>query len=275
MAKKAKMAGTDKTARNITGGPSIILAEPQLGENIGTTARAMGNFGLTDLRLVDPRDGWPNPAARKAASGADWIIDNARVFETAEQAVGDFHYVFAATARDRDMVKPVATPEQAAVHCAARIDAGERVALLLGRERTGLTNDQVVLADTVLSIPVNPAFSSLNLAQAVLVFGYEWFKYTNTESGAQRAAPAPVSADAATLDLHKTRPAEKNEMIGLFEHLESELDDAGFLLPVEKRPAMVRNIRNLFQRTGLTEQDVRTLRGIVATLSRARRARRS
>ena len=268
------MAGTDSTQSRISGGPAVVLAEPQLGENIGTTARAMANFGLSDLRLVAPRDGWPSAAARKAASGADWIIDGATLFDTVEGALGDLQYVFAATARDRDMVKPVTTPAQAAGHCVTRIAAGDKVAILLGRERTGLTNDQVVLADAILSIPVNPAFASLNLAQAVLIFGYEWFRATTGNGGSTDVPPSPVSADAAMLDLYKTRRATKIEMIGLFEHLERELDDTGFLYPPEKRPAMVRNIRNLFQRTELTEQDVRTLRGIVASLSRARRRRK-
>lgn len=254
------MAGTDQTRRDMARqevAPAVILVEPQLGENIGTASRAMLNFGLSDLRLVAPRDGWPNERARAASSGADIVIDGARVFATAGEAVADLDYVIATTARPRDMVKPVLTPETAAAKLRGVMSGneGRRAGILFGPERTGLTNDDVALADAVLMVPVNPAFASLNLAQAVLLVGYEWFK-------------AGDATPPEQLDYQQTRPATKQELLGFFEHLEGELDRFGFLRPPEKRPSMVRNIRNMFQRAGLTEQEVRTLRGVVASLTR-------
>lgn len=266
------MAGTDHSKTPTDGGPSIILAEPQLGENIGTAARAMANFGLTDLRLIRPRDGWPNDYAYKAASGADWIIDGAQVFDTEREALGDLNYVYATSARQRDMIKPVQSPEQAGADMRARIGRGENVGVLFGRERTGLENDQVTLTDVVIMAPVNPAFASLNLAQAVLLIGYEWFKRAPHTLGDGSRQDGPGEPG---LRMPGTRPATKDELVGFYEHLEAELDDAGFLHPPEKRPAMVRNIRNMFQRTTPTEQDVRTLRGIVSSLSRVHKARKT
>lgn len=253
------MAGTDRTRNGGTSGdgPAIILVRPQLGENIGTAARAMANFGLADLRIVAPRDGWPNERARAAASGADWVIDDARIYETSEAAIAELTYVLATTARSRDMVKPVETPVSATERMAVERDDGHKAGVLFGPERTGLTNDEVALADAILFVPVNPAFASLNLAQAVLLIGYEWF---GRHGAGQGAAPEmPMAA---------TRPATKAELGGFFEHLERELDASGFLRPPEKRPSMVRSLRNLFQRTQLTEQDIRTLRGVVASLTR-------
>lgn len=257
------VAGTDVKQQAITGGPAVVLVRPQLGENIGTAARAMANFGLDDLRLVAPRDGWPSQKARSAASGADWVIDGASVHATTEEAVADLGLVLATTARTRDMVKLVETPKSAVARLAAEISAGRRAGVLFGPERAGLTNEDVALADAILAVPVNPAFASLNLAQAVLLVGYEWF-------GARAGVtPEPV------LKLGDTRPATKAELIGFFEHLEGALDEAGFLHPPEKRPSMVLNIRNMFQREGLTEQDVRTLRGVVSALTRDQRRRRN
>ena len=261
-----KVAGTDQTQASVTGGPVIILADPQLGENIGTSARAMANFGLNELRLVRPRDGWPNDYAYKSASGADWVIEGAAVFESDEGAIEDLNYVYASTARPRDMVKPVITPEQAGEDMRARISDGQKVGILFGRERAGLSNDQISLADMIITAPVNPAFASLNLGQAVLLIAYEWFKRGEFTLGDGRRELGPH--DAPGLKMPGTWPATKKELVGFFEHLESELDASGFLLPVEKRPAMVRNIRNMFQRTAPTEQDVRTLRGIVSSLTR-------
>lgn len=252
------MAGTDQTKANPTQGeatPAVILVQPQLGENIGTASRAMLNFGLSDLRLVSPRDGWPNERARAAASGADIVIDGARLCTRTEEAVADLDYVIATTARTRDMVKPVLTPETAAAKLREVIGGGGRAGVLFGPERTGLTNDDVALADAVLMVPVNPAFASLNLAQAVLLIGYEWFKATDRTPAEQ-------------IDYLQTRPATKEELLGFFEHLESELDRFGFLKPPEKRPSMVRNLRNMFQRATMTEQEVRTMRGVVAALAR-------
>jgi len=247
------MAGTDASRAATTGGPTVVLVEPQLGENIGTAARAMLNCGLTGLRLVRPRDGWPSEKASSAASGADEVLDGAGLFESTEAAVADCHRVYATTARRRDMIKPILTPRAAAAEMRADLARDHRVAILFGPERRGLRNDDVVLADAIVEVPLNPAFSSLNLAQAVLIVGYEWF---------QSADAAPGQA----LPLGATRPADKRELMGLFEHLERELDACGFLHVAEKRPTMVRNIRNLFQRAALTEQEVRTLRGVITGL---------
>ncbi|MGB5947765.1 MAG: RNA methyltransferase [Parvibaculum sp.] len=252
------MAGTDQTKLDSSRSgqaPAVILVQPQLGENIGTASRAMLNFGLSDLRLVAPRDGWPNERARAAASGADIVIDNARLFARSEEAVADLDFVVATTARVRDMVKPVLTPAAAAARLREVIAGGGRAGVLFGPERTGLTNDDVVLADAVLMVPVNPAFASLNLAQAVLLIGYEWFKAADQTPDRQ-------------IDYLQTRPATKEELLGFFEHLETELDRFGFLKPPEKRPSMVRNLRNMFQRAEMTEQEVRTMRGVVAALTR-------
>lgn len=256
------MAGTDRTRPALTGGPAIVLVAPQLAENIGTAARAMFNFGLDDLRLVRPRDGWPSERARAVASGADPVIDRARVFESTEAAVADCHHVLATTARPRDMQKAVLTPETAAADLRRRDAAGERVAILFGPERTGLTNDDIALARAILSVPVNPAFASLNLAQSVLLIGYEWFKHTLAPAPAEPAAP-------------RSRPAEQAELAGLFAHLERELDAAGFLHPPEKAPTMVHNLRTLLGRAELTEQEVRTLRGVVTALVKPNGRRRA
>ena len=249
------MAGTDRkrapTAAGPAAGPAVVLVKPQLGENIGTAARAMANFGLTDLRLVAPRDGWPSEKALSASSGAVAVIEGARLYDDTAAAVADLRRVYAATTRQRDMTKPVVTPARAAAEMRARSDTPTGV--LFGAERAGLDNDDVALADTILAIPANPAFSSLNLAMAVAVVGHEWF-------GAAGDTPGRV------LETGATRPATKAELIGFFEHLERELDACGFLRVIEMRPTIVRNIRNLFQRAELTEQEVRTLRGIVSGL---------
>ncbi len=229
--------------------PAIILVRPQLGENIGKAARAMGNFGLDDLRLVAPRDGWPNPDAVPSAAGADRILDSARVFESVEEAIADCHVVFATTARRRDMIKPETTPREAA----ADMNSHGRVGVLFGAEAAGLSNDEVVLASTVITFPCNPDFSSFNLAQAVLLVAYEWFL-----GGAE---------DDHTLFQEATEPAPREELIGFLTQLEDELDQSGFLRPPEKRPQMVRNIRNIFTRTPMADQEVRTLRGIVKSLA--------
>jgi tRNA/rRNA methyltransferase len=255
------MAGTDRKRAAVGAGPAIILVEPQLGENIGAAARAMLNCGLTDLRLVKPRDGWPNPKAVANASGADSVIEAARLFDTPEAAIADLERVYATTARHRGMIKRVATPRRAAAEMRKRIGAGEAVGVLFGPERMGLVNEHVALADAVISVPLNPGFASLNLGQAVLLLGYEWF---------QAADKTPASE----LVTNETRPAVKAELLNFFEHLEKELDDCGFLRNAEKRPSMVRNIRNLFQRTGLTHQEIRTLHGIVAELATHRQRRK-
>jgi len=252
------MAGTDQSKLSqmpLGQGPAVILVEPQLGENIGTAARAMLNFGLTDLRLVNPRDGWPNARAKAASSGADPVLENARLTKSTREAVADLDYVIATTARARDMVKPVLTPDTAAAKLREVIGSGRRAGILFGPERTGLTNDDIALADATLMVPVNPAFASLNLAQAVLLTGWEWFKAADGTEGEK-------------LDYLNGRPANKEELIGFFEHLEGALDAAGFLKPPEKKPTMILNLRNMWQRAQLSEQEVRTLRGVVAALTR-------
>lgn len=262
------MAGTDKTRISPLGAaPAVILVNPQLGENIGTAARAMANFGLHELRIVDPRDGWPNERALKAASGADWIIEKATIHATLEDALKDMTYVFATTARPRGMIKEVMTPEQAGTDMRRRIGRGEKLALLFGRERWGLNNDEVSLADMIITAPVNPAFASLNIAQAVLLVGYEWYKHEATSLG--QATPELPALEGPGLVTPDTRPATKDELYGFFHHIETELDQAGFFKTAEKKPGMIRNMRNLFARAELTEQEVRSLRGMVASLTRA------
>lgn len=262
------MAGTDKTRISPLGAaPAVILVNPQLGENIGTAARAMANFGLHELRIVDPRDGWPNERALKTASGADWIIEKAAIYATLEDALKDMTYVYATTARPRSMIKEVMTPEQAGTDMRLRIGRDEKLALLFGRERWGLNNDEVSLADMIITAPVNPAFASLNIAQAVLLVGYEWYKHEATTLG--QATPELPALDGPGLVTPDTRPATKDELYGFFHHIETELDQAGFFKTAEKKPGMIRNMRNLFARAELTEQEVRSLRGMVASLTRA------
>ena len=256
------MAGTDRSRDGLTGGPAIILVEPQLGENIGTAARAMLNCGLDDLRLVRPRDGWPNDKAVAAASGADAVLDKARLYPSAEAAIADLKHVYASTARDRYMVKREVTPRRAAEEMRDRLAAGEACGVMFGPERTGLVNDHIALADTVLSVPLNPAFSSLNLAQAVLIVGYEWFT--------ARTEPRPE-----TLHTGHSRPAHKEELLRFFEHFEEALFDSGFLRHPEKRPSMTRNLRNLFQRAECTEQELRTLHGVVTAFMGPKKRRES
>ena len=252
------MAGTDKTKDSVEGGPAVILVDPQLGENIGMCARAMLNCGLTELRLVRPRDSWPNEAAVSAASGADGILAEARLFDTTAEALADLQLVLATTARLRDMEKRLLTPRAAATELRAAQAAGTAAGVLFGPERAGLVNDDVALADAAISVPLNPSFSSLNLAQSVLLIGYEWYQ-------------AGVEELPERLTRAGTAPAGKAELLNFFERLELALDETGFLRPVEKRPVMVRNIRNLFARAELTEQEVQTLHGIVSALRKGSR----
>ena len=250
--------------------PAVVLVKPQLGENIGFTARAMANFGLSDLRLVAPRDGWPNDKAAAAAAGGAFVLEQATVYDTVEAAIGGLNYVIATTARPREIIKPVLSPESAAKEIHKRQAKGEGTGILFGRERSGLDNDTISLADAILTAPVSPDFASLSLPQAVLVFAYEWLKGERKKPPLGRVTTfdGPAREGLAARD---TRPATREELFGLFHHLEAELDRAGFLRPPEKRPTMVRAIRNMFHRMSATEQDVRTWRGIVAALSRARR----
>ncbi|RIA55099.1 RNA methyltransferase [Dichotomicrobium thermohalophilum] len=241
--------------------PAIILVEPQLGDNIGAAARAMANFGLGELRVVAPRDGWPNAAAQSYAANALSIVDNARVFPDLKAAVADLHYVIATTARRRDMTKLVFSPESAAGEMLTRTKARQNCGVLFGKERSGLENDDIAIADAIISAPVVAAFASINLAQAVLLIAYEWRKaWLDAEESGEKTAEPWRQGDA--------QPATQEELIGFFEQLERELDASGFLRPPEKRPRMVRSIRNMFKRMGATDQEVRTLRGIVASLTR-------
>jgi tRNA/rRNA methyltransferase len=270
--KSAKSAPRASNAAAVTTTqPAIVLVRPQLGENIGFAARAMANCGLTDLRLVSPRDGWPNDKARAAAAGAAFLVDAAKTYARVEDAISGLNYVLAATARQREMVKVVLSPESAGREVKRRCLAAERTGILFGPERSGLDNDEIALADAILTAPVNPQFASLSLSQAVLLFGYEWLKCETAPSlGRATEFDGPVQEG---LVFEGTRPATRDELFGLFEHLEAELDRSGFLRPPEKRPSMVRNIRNMFHRMGASEQDVRTWRGIVAALARARQTR--
>jgi tRNA/rRNA methyltransferase len=257
------MAGTDSKKRGLGNGveggaPAIILVEPQLGENIGTTARAMLNCGLTEMRLVKPRDGWPNPYAEAAASGADVVLEGATLFATTEEAVADLEHIYATSARPRDMAKPVLHPRRLAGDLRAAQKAGATTGILFGPERTGLRNEHLVLAEALVEVPLNPAFCSLNLAQAVLLVGYEWF-----QSGLEEEA-----LEDAVLPYPGARAARSDEVQRFFEHLEAELDESGFLRPPEKRPRMVRNIRNIFLRARLSDNEVQTLRGVVRYLAR-------
>ncbi len=252
--------------------PVVILVNPQLGENIGTAARAMANFGLSEMRLVDPRDGWPNERARKAASGADFILDGVQVFDRLEDAIADLHHVYATTARPRGMTKTVITPEQAGRDMRARVGRGQRLGILFGRERWGLTNDEVSLADVIITAPVNPRFASINIAQAVLLVAYEWYRHEHGDTLGMETDEAPALAPG--LKMPDSRPATKAELIGMFEHLESDLDAAGYFKSPDMRPTIIRNLRNMFERAELSEQEVRTFRGIIRTLSGIRHDRR-
>ena len=232
--------------------PAIILVEPQLGENIGMVARAMANFGLSRLRIVNPRDGWPNPEAKATSSGAVHILEAAEIYETLADALHDVSRAYATTARQHALDKPVLTPVMAAREVLSQ--GQESAAYVFGRERWGLVGDEVALCTGVVTIPVDPAFASLNLAQAVLLLSYEW----------RRQA---LSNDAWTPFGERERDTARGEtLLGLFEHLERALDGADFFRPPEKRPHMVRNLRTMLLRADLSEQEARTLRGVVAAL---------
>ncbi|MEN8236083.1 MAG: RNA methyltransferase [Pseudomonadota bacterium] len=234
--------------------PVIILVKPQLGQNIGTAARAMYNGALTQLRLVQPKGGWPNIHAIKPAAGAHVILDNVQVFESTREAIADLNLVFGTTARIRDMNKYVLTPQKLAEKMQSLTQEGSRVGVLFGPERTGLDNEDMSLVDGLIHVPLNPDYSSLNLAQAVLLIAYEWFKIQHDTE------PERLKKDDSPF-------ATKEELLGFFEHLERELDASGFLRVLDKRPVMVRNIRNMFLRSAFTAQEVRTLRGIVSSLA--------
>lgn len=236
--------------------PTIILVDPQLGENIGMVARAMLNCGLTDLRIVRPRDGWPSQAAVDASAGAVEVIDGVRLFETTQAAIDDLNYVYATTGRLRGMVTEIVTPRTAAEDLHAQISDDRQCGILFGGERSGLTNDDVALADAVIEVPLNPAFKSLNLAQAVLLVSYEWMMAGDQTPDRQLVTNESGPATSADID---------NFMVRLTEGL----DLGGFFKSPDMRSGVLRNIRNLFQRARLTEQEVRTLHGIIVALRKA------
>jgi len=234
--------------------PAIILVEPQMGENIGAAARAMLNFGLTDLRLVKPRDGWPNERAVAMASRADIVLEKARVFDSLQDAIADLHHVYATTARPRDMIKKVVTPKAAATELRGFTGAGENCGILFGKESWGLSSEDVTFADTIITVPLNPDFSSINLAQAVLLVGYEWYQDADE-------TPAEVMKN-------EERLATKEELGYLFQRIENELDARGYFEPIQARKsAILKNMRNMFQRFNLMETDIRALQGIIKGLS--------
>jgi tRNA/rRNA methyltransferase len=252
-------AGTDSTKDwAATAGPIVVLVEPQLGENIGAAARAMANFGLSRMRLVAPRQPWPNDKARMMAAGADRILDGAELFDSLETAIADCTFVVAATARAHDQAKPVVGAPDAAAVMAAHIAGGEPVAVAFGRERNGLENDEIALADCILTLPVNPAFASLNLAQAVAVVAYEWFKLV---TGGRLLFAMP----------QKSPPAAKEQLVSLFSSIERELEKVEFFRPPDKRATMQINLRNIFTRMQPTQQDIQTLHGVIMAIAEGRK----
>ncbi|HEX5379007.1 MAG TPA: RNA methyltransferase [Phenylobacterium sp.] len=236
--------------------PCIILDKPQMAANIGAVARAMANFGLADLRLVNPRDGWPQERAWATASGAEWPLNAARVYDSVGDAIADLHLVYATTARPRELQLPVLTPRQAGAELVREFNAGHATGLLFGGERAGLETADIALCQAVVTLPIDPRFRSLNLAQAVIILAYEWRMTQET------GAPA-IFRDAPP-------PAEAAAMMGLYEHFERELDAAGFFHPPEKKPSMVQNLRSALGRARFSDQEVRTFRGVVTALSRGR-----
>jgi tRNA/rRNA methyltransferase len=257
--KEKHVSGTDKTKAGLNiEGPVVILVEPQLGENIGMAARAMGNFALSELRLVNPRDGWPNIAAERAAAGADHIIGRAALFDTLEEAVADIDLLFATTARAHDQAKPVMAPEAAAREIHGHVTGGAKAGILFGRERAGLTNEEVARANRIITYPVNPGFASLNLAQAVLLMGYEWFKLAT-------AGALPFAMP------ERSQRASQHQMDAFFENLVRELDQVEFLRPPEKRDTMLVNLRNIFVRMEPSQQDMHTLHGVVMAIAEGRK----
>ena len=252
--------------------PAIVLIRPQLADNIGMVARAMANFGLEELRIVDPRDGWPNEKARIAASGANFIIDAAAHHDSFDAGVAGLNWICATSARQRDLAKPVLTPEQAIAEIRQRMAQGQRCGIVFGPERNGLETMEIANADALVMAPVNPNFASLNLAQAVLLLSYEWMKQAGGGTlGRVTAYETPVEPG---LRLRGSQPAGKEALLSLFTHLEAELDAAGFFTAPEKRPSTVQNIRSMFTRMGATEQEIRTLRGIVKALAHGRGTKR-
>jgi tRNA/rRNA methyltransferase len=246
--------------------PIIVLVRPQLGENIGKAARAMLNFGLTELRLVTPRDGWPNPSAGPAAAGADVVLEGATVFDTLAEAVADCAHVYATTVRKRGVTKPVLTPEQAAQTIVrAPQTGGGRSAIVFGPERSGLETDDVALARAIITVPINPEFPSLNLAQAVILCAYEWSKQS-AAAGAHDDLAQPTVEDLLP-------PAPQEEFDGMFGQLTGMLEPLGYFEPAIRAPVTMRTLRTMFTRPGWNHLEVRTMRGILTALAKHRRLR--
>ncbi len=234
--------------------PAFILVRPQMGENIGAAARAMLNFGLERMRIVAPRDGWPNSAAVAMASGAGRVLDYAGLFPDLKAAIQDCDFVFATTARGRELTKPIYTPEAAMEHARALVAAGKKVGVLFGPERAGLENDDVVLANAIVTVPVNPEFASLNLAQCVLLMGYEWRRQTEP-------------AEAVVMEMARTEFASGLEVEKLGDHFEERLDAAGFFFPPAKVAGMKASLRNMWSRLGLTRAEVQTFHGMLRQIA--------
>jgi tRNA/rRNA methyltransferase len=228
--------------------PVIVLVRPQLGQNIGKTARAMLNFGLTEMRLVAPRDGWPNPDAGPAASGADIVLEQARVFDTVQEAIADCSSVYASTVRRRDLIMPVIGPEDMANQIAA---SSKRSAILFGPERSGLETEEVALSNAIVTVPINPEFASLNLAQAVILLAYEWSK--------RSALSQPTAKEAEPRAPH-------GELDGLIGQLDDELEAKGYFHPPSRTQATKNNIRTIFTKTGWSSREVKAVRGIIRAL---------
>src|SRR5262245_29467969 len=252
-------AGTDKTKDWVElAGPIVVLVEPQLGENIGAAARVMANFGLARLRMVAPRQEWPNPKARAMAAGADRVLETAQLYDSLAAAIADCSFVLATTARAHDQAKPVLSPAMAAEELATRIAGQETAAIVFGRERIGLLNEEVAMADRTVTFPVNPAFASLNLAQAVALMAYEWFKQ-RTGSALPFAMP------------RKSGSAPKEQLAAFLANVEQELERVEFFRPAEKRETMLVNLRNIFTRMQPTQQDIKTLQGIIMAIAEGRK----
>lgn len=243
------MAGTNNKNTLIAEGPVIILANPQLGENIGAAARAMANFGLAELRLVAPRDGWPSPSATATAANADYILEQAKLFTTLEESLYDINFAYATTARQREMLKPVRSLEMAAGNLRNLQNQNKKTAVIFGGERAGLKSSDITLADEIITFSVNPAYASLNLAQAVLLVGYEWFKTAN--------AALPITEPISCI-------ATKEDLFYLFHHLETALQAKNYFYPANKKATMVENLRCILQKAKLSKQEVHALRGVIS-----------
>lgn len=238
--------------------PIIILVEPQLVENIGMTARAMMNCGLKQVYLVTPRDPWPLGEIHRqrmmaASSGADEILENAKIFDSVETAIADLNYIYATTSRSHDMTNRILTPQAAIPDMVSRLQQDQNIGVLFGRERTGLVNEHIVLANAKITIPLNPEFASLNLAQAVLLIGYEWYQANDQTPSNQ-------------LHVGSSKPATREEYLNFFNRLEKELDECGFFVAENMRPTMTRSLQNMLQRAEMTEQEIRTWHGVISAL---------